>query len=96
MHVHTYLSELHENKVLELRQILGVGGVFDRALVVDLSDELGFFHVGLEVEGVVPILQINEEDEEVPGKVPGKKSPTCDILGLVLEWIFKYSSCFHG
>jgi hypothetical protein len=51
-----YLRELDHDKVFDLGQVGGVGGVFDGTLVVDLGDELGLLDVAVEVQWVVPVL----------------------------------------
>ena len=56
MHHHV-IVELDHDKVLQLGEVLGEGGIKAvPVLVVDGGDELGLVHVEVVVEGVVPVL----------------------------------------
>jgi len=58
---HRILIVLDHDEVLQLGEVDGVGLVLDGLLVVELGDEDAFVHVGLEMEGVVPVLGLDEE-----------------------------------
>ena len=58
---HAVLVVLHHHEVLEAGEVDGVGLVLDSLLVVDLRDELALLHVGVEVQGVVPVLRLHQE-----------------------------------
>ena len=58
---HAVLVVLHHDEVLEAGEVDGVGLVLDCLLVVDLRDELALLHVGVEVQGVVPVLGLHQD-----------------------------------
>ena len=47
------------DKVLQLAEVLCVGGVLRLLLVVDLGDESTFLHVRVKVQRVVPVLGLD-------------------------------------
>ena len=48
------------DKVLQLAEVLCVGGVLRLLLVVDLGDESTFLHVRVKVQRVVPVLGLDK------------------------------------
>ena len=55
-----YLIKLHHDKVVQGHEVGGVRLVLDLALVVDFPDELGLFGIGGVMEGVVPVLGLDQ------------------------------------
>ena len=55
------LVVLHHHEVLQAGEVDGVALVLHGLLVVDLRNEETFLHVGLEVEGIVPVLGLDQD-----------------------------------
>ena len=83
--VRTYTREHDQDHLLQLEEVLGLGGVGVGSFVVDLGDELGLFDVLLVVQGVVPVLglyQVVLEEQLVALKmVDNASDDTKDMTG---------------
>ena len=58
---HAVLVMLDEDEVLKAGEVDGVGSVLLGLLVVHLGYKLAFLHVSVEVQGVMPVLSLNQE-----------------------------------